>query len=261
MTVKIIQPTDKVSLETREKLGLQGATLPRHIAIIMDGNGRWARQRTLTRIKGHQAAAQSVRETVETCARLGIQYLTLYAFSTENWERPKREVEALMRLLKDFLVKERDRMLENNIQLNVIGRTDKFTDSLREEMQNTIEATSVNDRLILTLALNYGGRQEIIDATKKIAREVAEQKLDPAQIDEQTITSHLDTADMPDPDLLIRTSGEFRVSNFLLWQISYSEIYITDVLWPDFRKGDLAEAIKEFSTRERRYGKVKGPHA
>ena len=256
MTVDILQPTDSVSLETREKLGLEGVTLPRHIAIIMDGNGRWARQRTLTRIKGHQAAAQSVREAAETCARLGIRYLTLYAFSTENWDRPKHEVDALMRLLKDFLVKERDEMLENHIQLNVIGRTDRFSDPVREEMYKTIEATSVNDRLILTLALNYGGRQEIIDATKKIALEVAEQKLDPDQIDEKTIASHLDTADMPDPDLLIRTSGEFRVSNFLLWQISYSEIYITDVLWPDFRTNNLVEAIKEFSSRERRYGKV-----
>ena len=236
--------------------GLEQSIIPRHIAIIMDGNGRWAKSRGLSRIHGHRRAVKSVREASEICAEIGVEYLTLYAFSTENWLRPKREIQALMRLLKDFLIKERPTILKNNIRLNTIGQTRRLPDFVQEELNQTIKISSSNTGLVLTLALSYGGRQEIVDAAKEIAAEAVEGKLDPGTIDEQQLSRRLQTSDMPDPDLLIRTSGEFRISNFLLWQMSYTEIWVTPVLWPDFRKKHIIQAIKEYSQRERRYGKV-----
>jgi len=252
--------TEKKTLDTAQakaRYGLRQSKIPNHIAIIMDGNGRWAKSRGLSRIRGHRQAIKTVRETTETCAELGIKYLTLYAFSTENWLRPKREVQALMRLLKEFLINERPTIMKNDIRLNTIGRIEQLPDFVQEELNKTIDLSAKNRGMILTLALSYGGRQEIIDAARKIAADVAAGKLSPEAIDEELFSHRLETDGMPDPDLLIRTSGEFRVSNFLLWQLSYSEMWITPVLWPDFRKEHIIEAIQEYSRRERRYGKVR----
>jgi len=228
--------------------------VPRHVAVIMDGNGRWARKRALNRVRGHEEGAESVREIVRTSREIGVSFLTLYAFSEENWKRPFHEIQALMKLLKRFLVSEAPEMLENGIRLQAIGRTDRLPKDVQKALQETIRKTSENQDMVLTLALSYGGRQEILDAVTRIAGRVLGGELRPEEIDEETISGELYTARMPDPDLLIRTSGEFRVSNFLLWQIAYAELYVTPTLWPDFRKAEYMEAIADFQQRERRFG-------
>ncbi len=232
---------------------------PRHIAIIMDGNGRWAVRRGLQRVKGHQEGARTVRDVVTECARLrkehgGPDFLTLYSFSLENWKRPIDEVSFLMEMYIEYLRKERATMMENNIRFRQIGRLDHLPEPVLDEMQRTLEETKDNDGLTLVLALNYGSRAEIADAVREVARKVQDRELRAEEIDEQTISDHLYTAGWPDPDLLIRTAGEMRVSNYLLWQISYAELVVSDVLWPDFGVEDLHKAIREFSSRNRRFG-------
>ncbi|MEA2707832.1 MAG: undecaprenyl diphosphate synthase [Phycisphaerales bacterium] len=232
---------------------------PRHIAVIMDGNGRWAVRRGLERIRGHQQGAITVRNVVTECARLrkhhgGPDFLTLYSFSVENWKRPIDEVSFLMTMYIEYLQKERATMMENNIRFRQIGRLENLPDPVLAEMNRTLEETKENDGLTLVLALNYGSRMEITDAVREIARKARDKELRPEEIDEQTISDHLYTAGMPDPDLLIRTAGEMRVSNYLLWQISYAELFVSDVLWPDFGVGDLHGAIRAFSQRNRRFG-------
>ena len=232
------------------------AALPKHIAIIMDGNGRWARTKGNVRIFGHRSAIKAVRETTETTAELGIPYLTLYAFSTENWGRPKAEVEALMMLLVDTIRKETSTLLENDIRLRVIGKIEDLPARCRNALFKTMELTRNNSRMTLTLALSYGARQDISEAMTAIGQKVSTGEISVTDIDEKLISNHLSTAYMPDPELIIRTSGEFRISNFLLWEIAYSEIYITDKFWPDFRKEDLYQAIVDFQHRERRFGMI-----
>jgi undecaprenyl diphosphate synthase len=228
--------------------------LPKHVAIIMDGNGRWAKKRALSRIRGHENGINSVRDVVRTSREIGISYLTLYAFSEENWKRPKHEIDALMSLLKRFLKQELDEMLENGIRFQTIGRTSKLPDDVQRLLSDTSDMTSRNEDMVLTLALSYGGRQEILDAVIKISKRIESKDLRPEAITQQTISGFLYTAGIPDPDLLIRTSGEYRVSNFLLWQIAYAEMYITPTLWPDFRKEEYLSAIEAFQKRERRFG-------
>jgi undecaprenyl diphosphate synthase len=230
--------------------------LPRHIAIIMDGNGRWAKQRGLPRIIGHREGIKSVRTVVEACSELGVDVLTLYTFSTENWRRPKEEVSALMKLLLKTIQKEINDLIRNNVRLTVIGNLDLLPDAAKIGMLTAIEKTRSNTGLNLNLALSYGSREELVRAAKQIAVMAKSGELDPENISSDTIRKHLYTAEIPDPDLLIRTSGEFRISNFLLWQLAYTEIYVTDVLWPDFGKQDLQRAIADFQGRERRFGKV-----
>jgi undecaprenyl diphosphate synthase len=230
--------------------------LPAHIAIIMDGNGRWAAQRHLPRVEGHRAGIDSVRDVVETSARLGIDVLTLYAFSVENWKRPRFEIVTLMSLLKEYLKRELANLLKNDIRFRVVGRMNELDASVQKELSKGLAATSSCRGMTFNIALNYGGRTEIVDACRSLANDVASGRLTPEQIDEETLGSRLGTAGLPDPDLLIRTSGEMRVSNFLLWQIAYSEIWVTPTLWPDFRKRHLFEAILDFQKRERRYGGV-----
>lgn len=227
--------------------------LPRHVAVIMDGNGRWARKRKRPRMEGHRAGAKSVREVVETCARLGIRFLTLYAFSKENWKRPKKEIDMLWKLLKDYLKSEDKVLVEKRFRLKVIGQMDGIPDDVRQELQRVEKLTEDHENLTIVLALNYGGRDEIVDAVKNILKE---KDLDVGSLDERTFSRFLYTNDIPDPDLLIRTSGELRVSNFLLWQIAYSEIWITKVLWPDFRKKQLLQALVDYQKRERRFGGI-----
>jgi undecaprenyl diphosphate synthase len=230
--------------------------LPAHVAIIMDGNGRWARRRGLPRVAGHAAAPKAVRSVVTGSAEIGLRYLTLYTFSMENWERPRAEVSALMHLLDQTLAEQVDEMDENNIQLRAIGRLELLPKYVTARLEKAIERLSKNDGLRLTLALSYGGRAEIIDAVKAVADEARRGGLSVKSIDERSFRRFLCAPDLPDPDLLIRTSGELRVSNFFLWQIAYTEIYVTDTLWPDFRKRDLFDAIAEFQKRERRFGRV-----
>jgi undecaprenyl diphosphate synthase len=232
------------------------ARLPRHVAVIMDGNGRWAKLRHKPRVEGHRAGIASVRDVVETSARLGLQVLTLYAFSVENWKRPQREVTTLMGLLKRYLRIELDTLLRNNIRFQVIGRMHELPDDVQEELRRGMEKTADRTGLLFNIALNYGGRTEITDAVRRLATDVAAGRRDPAAIDEDTLSSYLYTAGLPDPDLLIRTSGELRVSNFLLWQIAYAEIWVTDVLWPDFRRRHLLQAVADYQKRERRYGGI-----
>jgi undecaprenyl diphosphate synthase len=227
--------------------------LPAHIAIIMDGNGRWAAQRHLPRVEGHRAGIDSVRDVVETSARLGIRVLTLYAFSVENWKRPRTEVNTLMTLLKRYLRLELATLHENNIRFRVIGRQDELSPDVRDELEAGIRQTGSNTGMLFNIALNYGGRAEIVDA----ARRVLAARLDPEDLDEQRFSEFLYTAGQPDPDLLIRTSGEMRVSNFLLWQIAYAEIWVTATLWPDFRRRHLLEAVLAYQKRDRRYGGIK----
>jgi len=234
----------------------EGKNIPRHVAIIMDGNGRWAKQRGKARIEGHRVGAESVRAIVRACGELGIEYLTLYAFSSENWNRPRAEVSALMHLLEFYLKQEIPELNKNNVRLTAIGRIHELPGSAQKQLAKSIEALSKNTGLTLVLALSYGGRAELVDATRSIAREVKAGRLDIADIDDKLISQHLYTRDIPDPDLLVRTSGEMRVSNFLLWQISYAEIYVTDVLWPDFRKPELEQACEEYGKRSRRFGLV-----
>ncbi len=229
-------------------------TLPSHIAVIMDGNGRWAKMKGKLRTFGHENGVKSVRETVEACAELGVKYLTLYAFSTENWNRPKFEINALMSLLVSTISKEEKTLMENNIRLQTIGNTDSLPSKVRKELQQLIDRTATNTRMTLVLALSYSSRWELTEAVKAIAAQVAEGKLKLESISEDIINQNLQTVGMPEPELLIRTSGEHRISNFLLWQISYAELYFTDVLWPDFRKEHLYEAILSYQQRERRFG-------
>jgi len=238
------------SAEERLLQQLDPRRLPRHVAIIMDGNGRWARQRRLPRVAGHRAGLQSVRETVETAARLGLEMLTLYAFSRENWKRPRAEVGTLMALLREFLKKELNEMVGNDVRLSVIGRLDDLEPQVRRDVESAIEATAANSGMVLCIALSYGGRTEIVDACRSIMRS----GISPEELDPERFAQHLYTAGQPEPDLLVRTSGELRVSNFLLWQIAYAEIWVTDTLWPDFRRRQLFEALLEFQQRERRYG-------
>jgi undecaprenyl diphosphate synthase len=230
--------------------------IPRHVAIIMDGNGRWARERGLPRIEGHRRGAESVRQVVRVCGELGIEYLTLYAFSIENWNRPKTEVLALMRLLEFYLKQEIPELDKNNVRLAAIGRIHELPQSAQRQLEKSMDALKKNTGLTLVLALSYGGRAEIVDAMRSIAREVKAGRLDVTDVDEKVISRHLYTRSIPDPDLLIRTSGEMRVSNFLLWQISYAEIYVTETLWPDFRKAELLTALEDYSKRQRRFGRV-----
>ncbi len=232
------------------------ARLPRHVAIIMDGNGRWAKLRHKRRVEGHRAGIASVRDVVETSARLGLEVLTLYAFSVENWKRPKAEVRTLMALLKHYLRKELDTLLKNNIRFQVIGRAPELPEDVRRELDRGEEATRRSSGLLFNIALNYSGRAEITDAVRRLVADALQNGHARAPIDESTIASYLYTAGQPDPDLLIRTSGEMRVSNFLLWQIAYSEIWVTEVLWPDFRRRHLLQAIVDFQKRERRYGGI-----
>ena len=231
-------------------------TLPKHIAIIMDGNGRWAKQQGFIRAIGHENGAKSVRMTVETCARLGVENVTLFAFSTENWNRPKLEVDTLMKLLVKSLKKEINTLLDNNIKLNTIGDIDKLPASTQKKLLEVIELTKNNTRLTMTVALSYGSRAEIVSAVKIICEKVKNNIISIDTIDESIINEHLYTHNLPDVDLLIRTSGEHRISNFLLWQIAYSELYFTDVLWPDFKEDDLYQAIISYQNRERRFGKT-----
>ncbi|MFZ4595151.1 MAG: isoprenyl transferase [Verrucomicrobiaceae bacterium] len=231
-------------------------TVPRHIAIIMDGNGRWAKERGLPRTEGHRRGAESVRAMTEACRELGVQYLTLYAFSSENWKRPKREVDALMKLLEHYLKREVKEMMKNNIKLQAIGRLHDLPESCQRELHRAIETTANNTELTLILALSYGGREEIVDGVKSLIESIEKGHLDKAMINNEVFSKHLYTRYYPDPDLLIRTSGELRLSNFLLWQLSYTEFYITDKLWPDFRKPELEEAIASYSKRQRRFGSV-----
>ena len=238
------------------KTGLDPAKLPSHIAVIMDGNGRWAQKRLLNRVKGHEKGAETVRMVVRTCREIGIRFLTLYAFSTENWERPKSEVTALMVLLKKFLAGEKQEMLDNNIRLNTIGQTERLPADVQAAITDTMAATAKNDGMWLNLALSYGGRTEIVEAVKKIVETVKSGVIEPASISPELIAQHLYTADMPDPELLIRTSGEFRISNFLLWQIAYTEIHVTPTLWPDLTRDELIQILQDFQQRERRFGRV-----
>ena len=230
--------------------------LPRHLAIIMDGNGRWAKQQGLLRALGHERGTKSVKVTVESCAKLGIENLTLYAFSTENWNRPKLEVDTLMKLLISSLKRELDTLQKNNIQLNCIGNIELLPTKAKKELLTVIEKTKNNTRMTLTLALSYGAREELLNAVKKIADKVKNNIISIDSIDESIINQHLYTHNLPDVDLVIRTSGEHRISNFLLWQIAYAEFYFTDVLWPDFNEDDLYQAILNYQKRERRFGKT-----
>jgi undecaprenyl diphosphate synthase len=230
------------------------ANLPRHVAIIMDGNGRWAKERHLPRIEGHRAGADSARIIIRTAGELGIKYLTLYAFSVENWNRPKDEVDALMKYLIHYLKTETPELNKNNVKLEVIGQIYRLPENVQEHLKRSITTLSRNNGLTLVMALSYGGRTEIVDAVRSIAAKAKSRELDPADITEEVFAQHLYTRNLPDPDLLIRTSGEMRVSNFLLWQISYAELVITPTLWPDFRKPQLYAALEEYHRRHRRFG-------
>ncbi len=230
--------------------------MPRHVAIIMDGNGRWARQRGLPRFAGHRAGAKTVRLIVEECARLGLHQLTLYSFSTENWNRPAEEVSVLMDLYVEYMRSQRELLIENNIQFVQIGRREGLPGKVLEELEHTLEATRRNTGMTLCLAINYGSRGEITDAVRQIAAAVQNGTIAPADVNEKTISDHLYTAGMPDPDLLIRTAGEMRLSNYLLWQISYAEFYVTDVFWPEFSIDELHKGIRDFVGRNRRFGGI-----
>jgi undecaprenyl diphosphate synthase len=249
MQEPIQQPASPASAADERKV-------PRHVAIIMDGNGRWARARGLPRILGHQRGRKSVREVVETASRLGIEYLTLYTFSSENWSRPRPEVEALMQFLDATLREEREELRRNNVRLRAIGHIGDLPPKVQAILAETSAYLSQNTGLTLVLALSYGGRLELVDAARRLAQDCVDGRLTPSQIGPAELAARLDTGDIPDPDLLIRTSGEMRISNFLLWQLAYAEIYITKVLWPDFRGEHLIEAVQEFNRRERRFGRV-----
>ncbi|MCH7224912.1 isoprenyl transferase [Haloferula sp. A504] len=229
-------------------------TVPEHIAVIMDGNGRWAKERGLPRREGHRAGAESVRECVEACKQLGVKYLTLYAFSSENWSRPADEVSALMNLLERFLEQKAEEMMKQNVRLRAIGHLDRLPEKTRNKLRDAMARTADNTAMTLVLALSYGSREEITEAARAMVHEAVEGRLVPGDVTPELVASHLYTADLPDPDLLIRTSGELRVSNFLLWQISYSEIVIYKKFWPDFKQADLFAAVEEYQARHRRFG-------
>lgn len=252
--------TNNVQTKSDKKLQEQvvdGGSIPEHIAIIMDGNGRWAQTKGNVRIFGHKAGVDSVRDVTESCAQLGVKHLTLYAFSTENWKRPSVEVSGLMKILVQSLRNEADQLHENGIKFVTIGQIERLPKKCQERIKEVTELTKDNDRFQLCLALSYSGRWDITEAVKKISHRIKSGELDPDEIDDDLIGAHLSTADIPDPDLIIRTSGEYRISNFLLWQLAYSELYITKTYWPDFRREELYEAIKSYQGRDRRYGKVK----
>ncbi len=255
-------PADLVEYvsSTPEANGLLGSIdwgqLPRQVAIIMDGNGRWAKQRDLPRVEGHRAGITAVREAVETAARAGLGALTLYAFSVENWKRPRNEIDALMELLKEYLARELPTLLRHSIRFSAIGRLDGLPEDVQRDIRDATDATAGNTGLRFVIALNYGGRTEIVDAIRGAAADITAGRLDPADLDEDKLSEYLYTHDLPELDLLIRTSGELRVSNFLLYQIAYAEIWVTEKLWPDFRRTDLLRAIADFQQRERRYGGV-----
>jgi len=230
------------------------ANLPKHVAVIMDGNGRWAKQRHLPRVEGHRAGAESARVIIRTAGELGIKYLTLYAFSAENWNRPKDEVDALMKYLIHYLKSETPELNKNNVRLEVIGQIYRLPENVQEHLKKSIATLSRNNGLTLVMALSYGSRIEIVEAVRNIAEKVKQGKMDPGDINEKVISEHLWTRNVPDPDLLIRTSGEMRISNFLLWQISYTELLVTQTLWPDFRKPQFFEALEEYTRRHRRFG-------
>jgi undecaprenyl diphosphate synthase len=255
-TVSTITPEGLARLAP---LGLRPEQLPRHVAIIMDGNGRWAQMRGKPRIVGHRRGIQSVRAVVEEGVKLGLDQLTLYCLSVENWKRPPRELKFLLRLLRHFLVVERKELMDQDVRLAMIGRREGLPAEVLDELDRTIALTTRNRGMTLCLAINYGGRTELADAARRLATDVKAGKLDPDSVDEACIASYLETAGMPDPDLLVRTSGELRVSNFLLWQISYAEIYVTDTLWPDFRGDDLLAACAAFAGRHRKFGGLPEP--
>ena len=238
---------------------LNGSNLPYHVAVIMDGNGRWAKKRLMNRINGHEKGADTVRMVIRTAREIGIRILTLFAFSTENWQRPKAEVKALMELLSRFLATEKKEMLDNQIRLNAIGQIERLPRSVQSILHETMSATQKNNGMLLNLSLSYGGRAELVRMAQSIAAEAVAGKLDPQSVTEDTVKYHLYTRDMQDPDLLIRTGGEMRVSNFLLWQIAYTELVITETLWPDFTREDFLQSILEYQSRERRFGRVKNP--
>ena len=247
----------RFSSDTLERLaaaGLDPKRLPRHVAIIMDGNGRWARKRGLPRIEGHRQGVRSVRSTIEECCRLGIEQLTLYCLSSENWKRPRLELDFLMTLLQKYLIDERAEIMDQNIRFTTIGRRDGLTPAVVRELDENIRLSQDNQGMVLCLAINYGSRSELVDAVRSLAEQVHQGKLDPDAIDETSISDALYTAGMPDPDLLLRTAGEMRVSNFLLWQISYAELWVTEKCWPDFDKATLHRALCDYSRRERRFG-------
>ncbi|MCC7337955.1 MAG: isoprenyl transferase [Pirellulaceae bacterium] len=237
-----------------ESLGVPRERRPKHVAVIMDGNGRWAEQQNLPRIEGHLRGVEAVRRTMEACQDFGVETLTLFCLSSENWKRPAQELEFLMALLREYLIGERESLVENNLRLKIIGRRERLPQDVQIEMDRTLEACRDNDGMILVLAINYGSRSEIVDAMTAIARRVQAGEVECETITEEMVGQHLYTASLPDPDLLIRTSGEMRISNFLLWQISYAEIWVTDTLWPEFDKHHLAEAIQNYAARDRRYG-------
>lgn len=240
-----------------EEIKLDYQNMPKHIAIIMDGNGRWAKEKNLPRTMGHKAGVETIRPVVKECSRLGVKVLTLYAFSTENWKRPREEVDAIMNLLVQYLAKEFDELNKNNVVINSIGDISMLPEPCRIELNKAYEKTKNNSGLILNLALNYGGRDEILSAFKGIMKDIAEGKISESEVDEKTIADHLFTAGMPDPDIIIRPSGELRLSNFLLWQCAYSEFWFSDIKWPDFKVEDLQRAIYDYQMRDRRFGKVK----
>jgi undecaprenyl diphosphate synthase len=245
---------DADTLERLADAGLEPDKLPAHVAIIMDGNGRWARQRGLPRIEGHRRGVKSVRSTIEECCRLGIHQLTLYCLSSENWKRPKMELDFLMTLLQKYLIDERAEIMEQNIRFTSIGRRDGLPPNVLRELDENVRISRDNTGLTLCLAINYGARTEIVDAVRSLAEQVKEGKLEPDAIDETTLSDALYTGGMADPDLLIRTAGEMRVSNFLLWQISYAELWVTEKCWPDFDRDTLHQALRDFAARERRFG-------
>ena len=244
------------SSSSSNPVDLDTTLLPAHVAIIMDGNGRWAKKRLLNRIKGHEKGSETVRTVVRTCRQIGIRFLTLYAFSTENWQRPKTEVQALMELLRRFLLSEQDEMLQNNIRLRTIGQLDRLPSKVRQALHETMSATKNNTAMDLILALSYGSRAEIVGMVQALADKSKRGLIEPQAITAEMVAGHLYTRKIPDPDLLIRTSGEMRISNFLLWQIAYAEIFVTPTLWPDFSKDELLQILNEFQHRERRFGTV-----
>ncbi len=245
-----------MQLDSNLNISVSDSQIPQHLAIIMDGNGRWAREKGLPRREGHRAGAESVREVVEGCKKIGVRFLTLYAFSSENWNRPKAEIHALMALLKEFLRVKTPEMKSQGVRLHAIGRLEDLPADCQKELSSAIEQTASNSDIDLVLALSYGSREEIVDAARQLAREAASGTLDPEDIDNALMSKSLYTSNIPDPDLLIRTSGERRLSNFLLWQISYAEIVISEKFWPDFREADLKAAIAEYGERNRRFGSI-----
>lgn len=248
----------KYSNDVLESAGLVRDKLPRHIAVIMDGNGRWAQSRGLPRAEGHRRGVKTVRTTIEECARLGIGQLTLYCLSSENWKRPRNELDFLMRLLEQYVIEERSEIMKQDLTFSMIGRREGLSPGVLAEVKKTVECSRDNQGMRLCLAVNYGSRAEIVDAVRSLAHEVAAGRMQPDDIQEDDISNHLYTAGMADPDLLIRTAGEMRISNFLLWQISYAEIWVTEKCWPDFRKAELLEALRNYAGRDRRFGGLKG---